>query len=237
MKNTKNKIDKKILIQKILIYITGLFTLAMGVSFTINSNLGISPVSSFPFSLSLVSGLSMGNSVNLFFGFLILLQFILLRKNFKLSHLSQIVFSFIFGFFTDFTNFLIGNFSFQYHFGYIGQLLMLIIGIIFVSFGVSFYLEAKLISLPPEGIIFAIMQVQPKWSFHKIKIIFDCLIVVSAILITFIFLGNIYGIREGTVISAIAIGKLIPYCKKFILAIFKNFNIFTKKENQNSKET
>lgn len=44
-------------IYRVLIYVLGLVFLAFSVAFAINSDLGISPVNSLPYAISLVSGL------------------------------------------------------------------------------------------------------------------------------------------------------------------------------------
>lgn len=48
------------LINRFLAYILGLFFLSLGVTFSINSQLGISPVNSLPYVISLITGQEMG---------------------------------------------------------------------------------------------------------------------------------------------------------------------------------
>lgn len=47
----------------------------------------------------------------------------------------------------------------------------------------------------------------------------DCLVVGISILLTLIFLGRIEGIREGTVICALMVGKLMKPIQKKIMPI------------------
>ena len=206
----------KKLIYQIAVYCVGLLILAFGVAFAINSNLGISPVNSVPYVVHLVSGINMGMLVTLFFLLLIVMQIILLRRNFKPIDLTQIIFSTIFGYFVNVARAIVGDFTIP---TYAGQLLMLAISIVLIAIGVSMYLEAKLISLPAEGIILAIIQKYPRHTFAKVKVIFDCVLVVLAVGITLMFLGGIYGTREGTILSAIFLGKTIPYARKLVIWI------------------
>ena len=204
---------KKLAFQ-VAIYCVGLFILAIGVAFAINSDLGISPVNSVPFAAHLASGINIGLSVTLFFLLLIGLQIILLKRDFKLIDLTQIVFSTIFGYFVNLAVFIVGDFAIP---TYAGQLAMLAISIVLIASGVSMYLEAKLISLPAEGIILAIIKKYPLYTFSRVKVIFDCVLVAIAVAITLIFMGGIYGTREGTVLSAIFLGKAIPYARKAVI--------------------
>ena len=215
------KIQK--LLAEICVYCVGLFILALGVAFAINSDLGISPVSSWAIAVHLVSGIGAGFSMTLFFIGCILFQIVLLRKAFKWVNLTQIVFSFLFGFFVDAAIWIVGDFGIP---TYIGQLVMLSISMILIAIGLSVYLEAKLVSLPSEGVILAIIQKYPKFSFHRVKIIMDCLLVAMAMGTTLIFMGGIYGVREGTVIAAVAIGKIIPFVRKIVVSILGKLQFY-----------
>lgn len=55
---------------RLLIYILGLLILALGVAFSINSNLGVSPVSSLPYVISQITGIEMGKCVIFIYSFL-----------------------------------------------------------------------------------------------------------------------------------------------------------------------
>ncbi|MDR5177909.1 hypothetical protein RHO54_25730, partial [Salmonella enterica subsp. enterica serovar Typhimurium] len=61
-------------IKRILIYGTGLMCLAFGVAFSVNSGLGVSPVNSLPYIVSLITGTELGNCVTIIFSLYILIQ-------------------------------------------------------------------------------------------------------------------------------------------------------------------
>jgi len=207
--------------KKLIVYLLGLFILATGVVFSINANLGISPVNATPYVLSLMLDISVGNGVILFLVSLILLQWIILRKEFKLITLTQIIVSFIFGYFVDFSRFLLGNFAFFPHL-YIGQLLTLAVSIILIALGLTLYVETKIIPMPSEGMLLALVHKIPKISIGTMKTIFDISVVIVAIAFSLIFLSGIYGIREGTIITALVIGKMMAIMSKLLKKIKKN---------------
>ena len=67
------------LLSRILVYVVGLFIMAFGVSLSLKSNLGVSPVNSLPNEISLVFksfgiNLSLGNAVIIIFSCYVLVQ-------------------------------------------------------------------------------------------------------------------------------------------------------------------
>ena len=99
------------IIRRVFVYVFGLLTLAFGVAFAVNSGLGISPVNSLPFIVSLIVNVDMGICVTVLFSLYILFQIIILQKDFKWINLTQLLFSSIFGYFVYFTRMVIGDFS------------------------------------------------------------------------------------------------------------------------------
>jgi|SRR6056297_148127 len=193
--------------KKIFIYCLGLFFLALGVTFSIKSQLGISPINSIPYIISLITGFEQGHIIIGIFSIFILIQIVLLRKNFKIINLFQIIFSVVFGYFVTFTNSLI---IFESPESYIAKLGLLFISMVFVAIGVILYLRAEMVPLPAEGCMLAIQSITKK-EFHRIKTSFDVSLVITAAGLSIVFLGEFNGVREGTIISAIGIGKIIGF--------------------------
>jgi uncharacterized membrane protein YczE len=193
----------------------------MGVSFSVNSNLGVSPVNSLPYVISQASGMAMSTCVIVVFCSYIALQVLLLRREFKPINLLQILFSTLFGYFVGFTNGILGDFAFP---TYLGKLGMLAISIMLIAVGVTLYIEVDLVPMPMEGLSLAIAK-KTGQLFHDIKIIIDCVVVLISIAISLVFLRNLVGIREGTVIAAIITGKIIALVKKRLCRSFLNFRV------------
>ena len=66
---------------RLVAYLVGLFIMTAGIAVSVKSNLGVSPVSSIPYTITCVFGMEMGNATILFHVVLVLLQILLLRKN------------------------------------------------------------------------------------------------------------------------------------------------------------
>ena len=112
-------------LKRYLIFLVGLFVNSLGVSLITKANLGTSPISSIPYVLSLNFPFTLGNFTIFFSIFLIALQLIILRRNFKLEHILQIPVSIIFGYFIDLTMIL---FSWVNPEAYIMKIVYLLIG-------------------------------------------------------------------------------------------------------------
>lgn len=197
-----------ILWRRILVYVLGLFILALGVAFAVKSDLGISPINSNPYILSRITGLEQGNLTTLFFCLLILLQILLLRRRFQPIQLLQVVCAMLFGKFVTLCNRLLvwlepGS--------YLDQLLLTVISILLISVSMFLYLSAKLIPQPAEGLCLAIQQVFG-FRYSNIKVCMDCILVAVAAAITLICTGSLSGLREGTVLTMLTVGKLIGFC-------------------------
>lgn len=205
---------QKYFIRRVIIYILGLLFLAFGVAFSVNSKLGVSPVNSLPYVVSLITQMDMGNCVIVIFGSYILVQILLLRRNFQWINLTQMVFSTLFGYFVDFAKWVVGDFALPTYFG---QLAMLAISTILVAAGVCLYMDVKLVNMPMEGMTHAIREaLLPGLGFHDVKVIMDCVVVGIGVVLSFVFLGSLAGIREGTVICALLVGKLMKPIKKIL---------------------
>ena len=84
-----------------------------------------------------------------------------------------------------------------------------------VAFGVLLEVQTEVVYLPPDGIIVAISKVLKK-EFPKVKPFFDTALVLISVILSFIFLGYLAGVREGTIISAILIGIIVKILQKYL---------------------
>lgn len=202
---------------RVLIYCLGLMSLAFGVAFSVNSNLGVSPVNSLPYVISRILNVQMGTCVTAVFCFYILLQILILRRKFNPVNLLQIVFSTIFGYFVDFAKMVLGDFAIPTYFG---QLTMLAISIPLIALGIVLYMDAQLVPMPMEGLSSCLAE-KFGMSFPNMKTIIDCLVVGIGLILCFVFLGGLDGLREGTIITAVVTGKVIAIFKKPLSPILK----------------
>lgn len=208
------------MLKKFGLYVLGLFVLALGVSISVKSNLGVSPVSSLAYVLSLIFPLKMGYfTMGVFISF-ILVQFLLLGKEFKILSSLQVLCSVLFGYFVNFSNALLSSIEVPPSLPV--RLFLAVLSAAVCGLGIFLYVGARVMPLPAEGLT-EVISMKVKKSFSKVKVFFDLTMLVVSVLFSLFFLGNIRGIGLGTLISALLIGKFVGVFSAFLkepLALF-----------------
>ena len=223
-------------LKRYLIFLLGLFVNSLGVSLITKANLGTSPISSIPYVLSLNFPFTLGNFTIFFSIFLIVLQLIILRKNFKLEHILQIPVSIIFGYFIDLTMIL---FSWVNPEAYIMKIVYLLIGCLILGVGVYMEVLADVVMLPGESFVRAIVLTW-KTNFGTTKICFDVSMSVIAAVLSFVFARRLAGVREGTVIAALLVGfiaRLIGKKLVFLKDMIFLESVSAENENEAKEQT
>ena len=189
-----------------------------------------------PNVLSLNFLFTLGNFTIFFSIFLIVLQLIILRKNFKLEHILQIPVSIIFGYFIDLTMIL---FSWVNPEAYIMKIVYLLIGCLILGVGVYMEVLADVVMLPGESFVRAIVLTW-KTNFGTTKICFDVSMSVIAAVLSFVFAGRLAGVREGTVIAALLVGfiaRLIGKKLVFLKDMIFPESVSAENENEAKEQT
>lgn len=219
MKKEENQINTDVtagrrssnIVVRCIIYFFGLLIMTLGVAVSVKSDLGVSPVSSIPYTMTCVWGIEMGKATIVFHAALVLVQVILLRRKFQLKNLLQIPVGVLFGYMTTFSNHLMmflpdpGNI-------YI-RLGMVVISTVLVAIGLFFYVPADIIPLAGEGVMLAISKVADK-AFSTVKIAFDVTMVVISLITCLILIHSLGSVGIGTVIAAVMVGMVLKLITK-----------------------
>lgn len=219
MKKEENQINTDVtagrrssnIVVRCIIYFFGLLIMTLGVAVSVKSDLGVSPVSSIPYTMTCVWGIEMGKATIVFHAALVLVQVILLRRKFQFKNLLQIPVGVLFGYMTTFSNHLMtflpdpGNI-------YI-RLGMVVISTVLVAIGLFFYVPADIIPLAGEGVMLAISKVADK-AFSTVKIAFDVTMVVISLITCLILIHSLGSVGIGTVIAAVMVGMVLKLITK-----------------------
>ena len=216
------------LIRRIAVYLLGLFIMTLGISLAVKSNLGAAPVSSIPYTMTLCFSVEMGLGTILFHAFLVLLQIIILRKNFKIKNLLQVLVGIIFGYFTTFCNFLFRLLPDTDNL--IIRVGMILVSAFLIAVGIFFYLPADIVPLAAEGLNKTISD-QTGIAFNRIKIGFDVTVVAVSLIVSLIFLGNIGSVGLGTVIDAVLVGVILGFLNRHFHFIVEKLLAGTKRDD------
>ncbi len=209
--------NKTELIKRYIFLLAGLFVNGLGVSFITKAGLGTSPITSIPYTLSLGFTPTVGMFTLVFNIFLVILQVILLRRNFQLQNLLQLPIIALFSFFIDLTMSLLG---FMQPETYAMKVVSLIVGCLILGFGVFMEMVANVAMLPGEATVRAVSDVFST-DFGKTKIAFDSSMTIIAAILSFIMFKHLDGVREGTIVAAILVGFIARLFKKYIGGIEK----------------
>ena len=201
------------ILKRYLLLLIGLSIMAFGVAFSIKASLGTSPISSVPYATSLFTPLTVGTATITMHCVFILLQILILRKNYHPVQLMQLPVAFFFGYLTDFGVWAVQGITCN---TYWQQWIVCIIGILLVAVGVSFEVKAGVVVLAGEGVVLAICKVLPKVKFGYMKVGFDVTLVVIACILSIVFTGRLQGVREGTVAAALLVGLIAKQLGKLL---------------------
>ena len=200
--------------KRYLLLFAGLSIMAFGVAFSIKASLGTSPISSVPYVVSLFAPLTVGTATIVMHCVFILLQILILRRNYHPIQLMQLPVAVFFGYLTDFGVWAVRGIHCS---TYWQQWIVCLIGILLVAAGVSLEVKAGVVVLAGEGVVLAICKVLPKIKFGYMKVGFDVTLVVIACILSFTFTGHLQGVREGTVAAALLVGLIAKQIGKLLM--------------------
>lgn len=200
--------------KRYLLLLVGLSIMAFGVAFSIKASLGTSPISSVPYVVSLFTPLTVGTATIVMHCVFILLQILILRRNYHPIQLMQLPVALFFGYLTDFGVWAVQGVRCS---TYWQQWIVCLIGILLVAVGVSLEVKAGVVVLAGEGVVLAICKVLPKIKFGYMKVGFDVTLVVIACVLSLGFTGRLQGVREGTVAAALLVGLIAKQLGKLLM--------------------
>ena len=193
--------------KRIVVYVVGMFILALGLTLNTKANLGVSPIISVPYSISQITGLNFGDLTFIEYALFVLIEVLIhLSENNKkriLSDLLQLPLSLVF---TRFLNIFSAYIPTSNQLGI--QLLILAMAIICTGVGAAMSLSMQFVPNPGDGIVQALAGKFNK-SVGLTKNMFDCISVCITLCIGLIFAHKILGIGIGTLIAVLGVGRVI----------------------------
>lgn len=197
--------DKKRL--RILVYVVGMFILALGLTLNTKANLGVSPIISVPYSISQITGLNFGDLTFVVYAIFVIVQIIIhIRlKNHKriASDILQLPLSLIF---TRLLNIFTVYIPTSQNLG--TRFIILTFAIICTGIGAAMSLSMQIVPNPGDGIVQALAERFDK-SVGITKNLFDCLNLSITLCISLFIAHQIVGVGIGTVIAVVGVGRVI----------------------------
>lgn len=91
---------------------------------------------------------------------------------------------------------------------FLSKVICLLIGCVILALGISVEIAPDIVKIPGEGIVFTISK-EMDIRFGKVKVIFDLILVITALLISIVSFNGVKGIGIGTGVSALVVGKMV----------------------------
>lgn len=189
---------KKTLLSLIRLFI-GLFLYAVGIVFTINANLGLSPWDVFHQGISKITGITMGQA-SIIIGLLIVILDWLLGERVGVGTVLNMLFI---GIFMDLLmlNHLVPTFN-----NIVARAIMMILGMAIIGIASYFYIGAGLGSGPRDGLMVSLTKKTNK----SVRFIRNC--IEFTVLVIGYFLGGTVGF--GTLIMVVGGGYFVQFAFK-----------------------
>lgn len=213
------KLMNRFILRRYFLFVISLFINAFGVAFITKALLGTSPITSVTYVLSMFTALTMGEwtiIVNILF--VILELFFMQKEDVKSDiriFLLQIPVSLCFGIFIDCSMTLL---HWLEPTAYAAQVGSLLIGCVILAIGITLEVKANIAMTSGEYFVMVISRRLRK-EFGYVKLGFDITLVAISCLLSLVFMDGIYGVREGTVVAALAVGPIVhflnPYYRVF----------------------
>ena len=200
-------------IERLVWFSAGILINSFGIVLITKGALGTSQISSIPYVLSLqMPSISFGMFSFIMIMVYIVLQALLLRRQFKPIQLLQIVVNVVFSASIDVFMAMLSFYAPQQLFT---RVLSAVAGCIVLAFGISVEVAPDLIMVPGEGIVAAISKVSGR-RFGSVKVVFDVTLILIAALLSWLFFGNIVGVGVGTLLSAVSVGQFVNLINRHV---------------------
>lgn len=191
-----------LLIVRFLIFLLGLSSLSLGIAVVTHAGEGTSTISSFAYVLERLTHYSIGLWVVGTNACFFIVQLCITRDRWWQKFIGQMSAALLFGFTIDIAMHLTTGLVPS---SYLWALVQSLGGSMVVGFGVAALVFARLIVLPVEGAVLAILQ-SFGGSFGRLRSGADVVIVTAAALTSWIAFGDFDGLGMGTVIAALCSG-------------------------------
>lgn len=202
------------------IFACSVLIISLGVSLAVKAALGVSPIAALPYTVSLIfTDLSVG-TWNAIWNFLLIAAQPIVRPN-KIDWndlFIQCIMTCFFGYFIDFFLMMLGWYTPE---TYLMQIFTILCGCGCLAVGAYLGIIAKVSMLPMDSLLLVLSDVTKK-HYATLRVTGDVGLTAISAVLCLVVLGELIGVREGTIIAALIVGNLI----KLLVNNLKAFTYF-----------
>lgn len=197
--------------RRIVVLLVGLTILAFGIAMSKKANIGTTPISCIPATLTDTVGMfTIGIWTIIFNVLIVIVEIIILKKDFQPLQVLQVALAIFLGLMTDASMEVLSFFGMNAD-TYLEQWFFCVLACVILAFGVMMEIRAKLLVVPGDGLVMALATRITKYPFHRLKIFVDATMAITACIISLAIVGYLTGAREGTIFAALAVGTFIGF--------------------------
>ena len=212
--------SKTELIKRYAVMLLGTALMTFGIDMTIHANIGTTPLSTLPCVLSVqFSQISFGMITMIWNIVLILIQVVILRKNFKASELLQIPISIFFSIMLDLNEYLLFWLNPE---SMVSKIIVTVIACVIIGFSIAITVISNAVINCGEAVVKAISETF-KLNFGYVKVALDVTYVVLGVIFSFLMFGSLKGVGIGTIILAVFAGFIVNFFTKLLTPTFDKF--------------
>jgi len=198
-----------------LTYIVGVLFLACGITLNTKTQLGVAPVVSVAYNLADLLHVPFGVMTFFYYVFLILVQVLLLRKEFVPIQWLQLIASYLTSAFILLFDPILPTAQ-----SYPARIALLILAIVVTGIGIILMVGSRFVPNPADGLTSAI-SLRTGWSLGSSKNALDLASILISLALGFLFRGRILGVGVGTVITMVLTGRVVALLQKPVLKLAK----------------
>ena len=192
--------------RKLIVYLIGIFTLAIGSNLFLNAALGVAPSCSIAltFTFLLPGSYSLYNFI---VNSLILILEALIVRKFGKTQIIQFIITFIYSYLIKLTSLFLTHI--QPH-SFLEQVLLATLACIVLALGITLTIHSNLTVMPYEGFIGA-LAIRLRKDFGKLRVILDITCTLASIVISLILLHSIKSVGLGTILASFLTGSVVSF--------------------------
>lgn len=192
--------------RRTIVYLTGIFSLAIGSNLFLNASLGVAPSCSLALTLTFLLPGSYA-IFNFIVNSIILCLEALIVHKFGKTQIVQLIITFIYSYLIKLTSVFLTHI--QPH-SFLEQVLLAILACMIMALGITLTIHSNLTVMPYEGFIGA-LAIRLRKDFGRLKVIIDILFTLLSITISLILLHNMDSVGLGTIIASFLTGSVVSF--------------------------
>lgn len=213
-------------IKRVILCIFTIIAISFAIAMTLRIAIGVGAWDALIANGSALSGIRVGTMGIIFNVSCVVLQLIILKKDFKFKHVLQVVLSLTLGYAINFFFYdVLSGIDFP---NYFIRLILFITCLTFIAFAISVIMLLDIVIFPLEGAC-KVISGKTGVKFHILRQGVDAVSIVLALSLSFAFALPLT-VREGTVIGMVLFGPLLGIFGKRLKPLLQKYNLADAEE-------